>query len=325
MKPEFELPPDQTVARVGPFKGKAWRAFAVVSFGMLASCISPLPQPPSSPTGPAPAATATQPPTPPPPVTFRDCPECPEMVVVPAGSFIMGGEPGHARDWELPRRRVRISHPLAVGRFEITQGEWRACIAAGPCKDVLIEDGLSSNPRLPLSGISRFGPRHYIKWLNGKTGRRYRLPSEAEWEYAARAGTTTPWHTGNSLTAEQANIDAKGRRDVGSYPANAFGLHDMHGNVWEWVQDLILTSQTNYANFPRDGRAVYSEEGSYLLARGGSWAESYSSARSAARLIISTPDSDKGMGFRLVRNLTRAERQRFNASAQPGQTPPPQQ
>ena len=189
--------------------------------------------------------------------TFRDCGECPEMVVVPSGSFMMGSpesEEGRGDD-EGPVRRVTIGYRLAVGMFEVTFREWDACVSDGGCGGYRPDDkwGRYEHPVIEVSWKNAKG---YVEWLRRKTGKRYRLLSEAEWEYVARAGTTTPFHTGRTISTEQANYDGNhtygsGREGayrerttpVGSFEPNGFGVYDVHGNVWSWWR-TVGTSAT---------------------------------------------------------------------------------
>jgi len=199
--------------------------------------------------------------------SFKDCPECPEMVVVPAGEFMMGSpsnEESRDND-EGPQRKVTIAKPFAVGSFEATFAEWDACVAAGGCKHKPEDQGWGRGTR-PVIKVSWDDiTKEFLPWLSRKSGKTYRLLTEAEWEYAARAGTTTPFSTGRTITPDQANFDgnytyggsSKGAYrqktvDAGSFKPNAFGLHDMHGNVWEWVQDCYKDS---YSGAPVDGSA----------------------------------------------------------------------
>ena len=225
---------------------------------------------------------------------FRDCPECPEMVVVPAGTFQMGnhavlGEPGpssgfgspkpvHPSDFGSPEpvHRVTIGSPFAMGVYEVTFAEWDACVAAGGCGGYRPrgiarwrgdEDGQRGG-RHPVLNVSWRDAQRYVEWLSGRTGQRYRLPSEAEWEYAARAGTTGPYHTGSTISGDQANTDRGSNTTlpVGSFPANGFGLHDVLGNVWEWVQDCW---NLDYQGAPGDGSAWENGNCSHRIMRGG--------------------------------------------------------
>lgn len=235
--------------------------------------------------------------------SFRDCGECPEMVVIPAGSFVMGSpasEEGRDPD-EGPERTVRLSRPLAVGTFEVTFAEWDACVAAGGCSHWPGDQGWGRGTR-PVINVSWNEAQDYVAWLSRRTGRTYRLLTEAEWEYAARGGTTTPWHTGLSISPSQANFwDSRLRRTqpVGSYPANRFGLHDMAGNVWEWVEDC---PQRSYAGAPADAsRAVTTGACSSRGLRGGSWVDAPHFLRSANRGGGTPGGRFNLIGFRVAR------------------------
>ena len=190
---------------------------------------------------------------------FRDCDVCPEMVVVPAGEFMMGSPPSEEGrgDDEGPVHRVTISEPFAVGVYEVTFEEWDACVSGGGCGGYRPEGwGRSSRP---VINVSWDDAQAYVAWLSGKTGEAYRLLSESEWEYAARAGTTTRYHWGDDVGRNRANCvdDYCGdswefTAPVGSFGANGFGLHDILGNVREWVEDCWNGS---YAGAPSDGSA----------------------------------------------------------------------
>jgi formylglycine-generating enzyme required for sulfatase activity len=234
------------------------------------------------------------------------------MVVVPAGSFMMGSPADEAERTtdEGPQRSVTIGQPFAVGKFEVTFAEWDACTAVG-CNDKPSADW--GRGRQPVVRVSWNDTRDYIAWISRKTGKTYRLLTEAEWEFAARAGTTTPFPTGRTITTDQANFDgnytyggsAKGQRrrktvEVGSFPPNAFGLHDLHGNVWEWVQDCY----NGYAGAPTNGSAVTSADCARRVLRGGSWYLEPGLLRSASR-NAGTPDgSNIDIGFRLARMIS---------------------
>ena len=241
--------------------------------------------------------------------TFRDCATCPEMVVVPSGSFMMGSpvdEKGRY-DNEGPQHRVTISKPFAVGKYEVTVGQFEEFVneTKHPNDEwrnlVLFEQSANH----PVVNVSWEDAKAYTEWLSAKTGQNYRLLSEAEWEYAARAGTTTVYHFGANVTHEQANYgDAnQGTVIVGSYPANAFGLYDMHGNVWEWMEDCW---HDDYNGAPSDGRAwtinCYDEDGRVL--RGGSVYNDPMDFRSASRGWIDARTRVNLFGFRIARTLT---------------------
>jgi len=234
---------------------------------------------------------------------FRDCPDvCPEMVAVPAGEFTMGSPPGEEGrgSAEGPQRKVTIARPFAVGKYEVTFAEWDACVAAGGCKHTPTDSGWGRGKR-PVVNVSWNDiTKEYLPWLSRNTGTTYRLPTEAEWEYAARAGTTTPFSVGRMITTKQANFEGKRTVEVGSFPPNAFGLHDMHGNVWEWVQDCW---NANYSGAPSDGSAWTTGDCGRRVLRGGSGVNYPQDLRSADRFRF-TPDLRfHYFGFRVVRTL----------------------
>ncbi|MFZ4806322.1 MAG: SUMF1/EgtB/PvdO family nonheme iron enzyme [Hyphomicrobiaceae bacterium] len=250
--------------------------------------------------------------------TFRDCPDCPEMVVVPAGSFMMGSpasEPQRGSD-EGPQRRVTLAKPFGVGKFEVTFAEWDACVAASGCKHKPETDW--GRGRQPVMRVSWDDAKEYVAWLSRKAGKPYRLLSEAEWEYAARAGTTPPFWWGSSIMPSQANYDGsadpyKGGGSQGEYrqrtvvvdsfAANPWGLHNVHGNVWEWTEDCWHDS---YNGAPSDGSAWTTSctDGSRRVLRGGSWSHYPRSLRSANRNWDATVDRSYSRGFRVGRTLS---------------------
>ena len=248
---------------------------------------------------------------------FRDCDGtwCPEMVVVSAGSYMMGSPESEARrdNDEGPRHRVRIAEPFAVGVYEVTFDEWDACRRGDGCTRNPDDSGWGRGRR-PVIDVSWADAQAYVKWLSRETGEAYRLLSESEWEYMARAGTTGPFHFGATLSTAQANYNGsytygsgrKGRyrkrtEPVGSFPANAFGVHDVHGNVSEWVEDCWHRS---YAGAPADGRAwtVGGDCGRRVL-RGGSWYYDPRYLRSAYRSGNPSGYRFNGAGFRVARTL----------------------
>ncbi|MGD9804482.1 MAG: formylglycine-generating enzyme family protein [Hyphomicrobiaceae bacterium] len=218
--------------------------------------------------------------------SFRDCSSCPLMMPVPAGSFMMGSpdtEPLRVSD-EGPQRQVSIP-AFAISKYEVTFSEWDACVAKGGCSHKPSDEGWGRNKN-PVLGISYDDAQQFVAWLASTTGKPYRLPTEAEWEYAARGVTNAnepsqPFSTGQTITYKQANFDANfvygpGRMgiyrqktmSVGSLSRNAFGLHDMHGNVWEWVADCY---RPTYQNAPVDGSAVTLPNCRFRVLRGGAW------------------------------------------------------
>ena len=245
---------------------------------------------------------------------FRDCTDCPEMVVVPSGSFMMGSPESEARreSSEGPVRRVTLSRPFAVGVYEVTFDEWDACHRAGGCSHNPDDEGWGRGNR-PVIHVSWHDAQEYVGWLSRMTGKGYRLPSESEWEYVARAGTTTPFHTGETISTEQANYNGSytygsgtegiWRRQtvpVESFPSNGFGLHDVHGNVWEWVRDCWNGS---YEGAPTDGSAWESGDCRFRWRRGGSWYDAPRYLRSAYRNRIGSGYRSGGAGFRVTRTL----------------------
>ena len=248
---------------------------------------------------------------------FRDCDGtwCPELVVVPAGSFMMGspeGEVGRGGD-EGPVHEVRIREPVAVGVYEVTFVEWDACRRGGGCTRNPGDSGWGRGDR-PVINVSWEDAQEYVRWLSRETGERYRLLSESEWEYVARAGTTTPFHYGSTVSTEQANYDGRytygsGRQGrylvrtvpAGSFPANAFGLHDVHGNVREWVEDCW---HGDYNGAPTEGSAwTGGGDCSRRVLRGGSWYDLPGSVRSAFRGRNATGYRSDDVGFRVARTL----------------------
>ena len=243
---------------------------------------------------------------------FRDCRECPEMVVVPAGSYLMGSprtEMGRSDD-EGPQRRVSISEPLAVGRYEVTFAEWESCFRAGACKRNPDDQGWGKGRR-PVVGVRWKDARAYVKWLSRKTGKPYRLLTEAEWEYAARAGSTSRYSWGRKVGKGRANCSGcksewdgqKRTAPVGSFPPNPFGLHDVHGNVWEWTEDCW---RKTYEGAPVDGSAYLAAEFGgkcvFRALRGGSWLNRPWSMRSANRSGIAYA-IHRNVGLRVARDF----------------------
>ena len=219
---------------------------------------------------------------------FRDCASCPEMVVIPGGTFTQGSpasEEGRYSD-EGPQRRVSV-RPFALGVTEVTFAQWDACVSSGGCSHRPVDAGWGRGSR-PVINVSWNDAKAYIAWLNRKVeGRPYRLPSESEWEYAARAGTQTRYSWGDGVGRNRANCDGCGSRwdgestaPVGSFSPNRFGLHDMHGNVREWVEDCWNGS---YSGAPRNGSAWRSGDCSRAVLRGGSWSNRPDFLRTADR------------------------------------------
>ena len=244
------------------------------------------------------------------------CPFCPEMVVVPAGSFTMGSpstEP--QRNSDEAQVRVSIAKPLAVGKYAVTFDEWDACVADGGCNGYKPSDQGWGRGKRPVINVHWDDAKAFASWLS-RTGKTYRLLSESEREYVARAGTTTPFWWGSSITPTQANYDGsvepyKGGGSKGEYrqrtvPVNSFepnswGLYNVHGNVWEWTEDCW---HGNYQGALKDGSAWTSGDCGKRMARGGSWVGSPWLLRSARRYWNTAVIRSFDMGFRVARTLT---------------------
>ncbi|MEO1610603.1 MAG: SUMF1/EgtB/PvdO family nonheme iron enzyme [Pseudomonadota bacterium] len=206
--------------------------------------------------------------------SFKDADLGPEMVVVPAGEFLMGEENN--------TRPVAIEQPFAVARYATTFDEWDAAVAAGGVKHKPGDEGWGRGRR-PVINVSWQNAKEYAAWLSEITGKSYRLLSEAEWEYACRAGTKTKYSFGNTITKQQAQFSSQQTVKVGSFPPNDWGLYDMHGNVWEWCEDEYDSSSR--------------------VLRGGSWNYDPEVLRSASRDHIHPDIRDLNVGFRLARTL----------------------
>ena len=243
---------------------------------------------------------------------FRDCADCPEMVVIPAGSFTMGSSSSESGryDDEGPQHPVRIASPFAAGKFEVTFDEWDACVRDRGCTLNPSDQGWGRGKR-PVINVSWEDAKSYTQWLSRRTGKSYRLLTEAEWEYVARAGTTTTFSFGNSISPQQANYATtnsyagssvattpRNTVTVGSYAPNAFGLYDVHGNVWEWTEDCF---NANYNGAPSDGTAWMSGDCGRRVLRGGAWIVNPQILRSAYRNNVNPSGRFNFIGFRLAR------------------------
>ena len=230
----------------------------------------------------------------------------PETVVIPAGTFRMGclTRRGCEED-EKPVREVHVSS-FALAKYELTFAQWDLCSEYGPCRSVP-DEGWGRGDR-PVVNVSFDDVQTYLGWLSRETGESYRLPSEAEWEYAARAGTETRYGWGDEIGTNRANCDGCGSQwddrqtaPVGSFPPNPFGLHDMHGNVWELVEDCWNDS---YRGAPSDGSAWLLGNCDRRVLRGGSWFYDPRVLRAAVRRVLVTDFRGRGVGFRVARTLT---------------------
>jgi formylglycine-generating enzyme required for sulfatase activity len=238
---------------------------------------------------------------------FRECTGCPEMLVIKAGEFTMGSpkdEKGRRED-EGPQRKVVFPDRFAVAKFELTFDEWDECVAYGDCETHIKASGWGRG-RQPAINVSWDDAKTYVAWLSRITGKRYRLLSEAEWEYAARAETQTAYPWGNEIGKGNANCDGCGSQwddkqpaPVGSFPANAFGLYDMNGNVFQWVEDCV---HETYDGAPTDGSAWTTGDCDPRVMRGGSYGSNPEDLRSANRSLTGN-DRYNNVGFRVGRTL----------------------
>ena len=220
------------------------------------------------------------------------------------------GSPGREvgrDDDEEPMRRVRIDYRFAVGVYEVTFAEWYACADAGGCGSYIPDDEGWDRRNRPVVNVSWDDAQSYVRWLSARTGQSYRLLNESEWEYVARAGTETAYSWGDSIGVNRANCrgcgsqwDSTRTAPVGSFAANAWGVHDMHGNVWELVQDCW---KSGYEGAPTDGSAWESEDCDYRVLRGGSCYKLPGDLRSANRGPASTDSRISHFGFRVARSF----------------------
>ena len=250
---------------------------------------------------------------------FRDCEDCPSMVVVPAGSFWQGSEESspYAIKMETPRRMVTIAEPFAVSVFEITMEQWDQCVSAGSCRTRPPDNGWGRGSR-PVIMVSWNDAQEYVAWLNSRTGQAYSLPSESQWEYLARAGEERDWLGGSPTSvcqygniagaesgfrwqheecSDQAAIETL---PVGSFKPNAFGVYDVVGNVAEWTLDCMNLS---YLDAPADGSAWGRGICSSRITRGGSWFTGSREIRLPARFNLKNGDRNDFTGFRVVRKV----------------------
>lgn len=236
---------------------------------------------------------------------FKECEKCPTMVVIPAGKFNMGSpknEPERG-DNEGPQHRVTIVQPFAAGKFTVTFEEWEVCVVEGGCDGYSPKDEGWGRGRMPAINVSWWDAKAYVAWLSKKTGKAYRLLSEAEWEYAARGGTITPFWWGKLISTDQANYSGAYRRrtvPVDNFQPNPFGLYQVHGNVWQWVEDCWHDS---YSGAPTDGSGWKTGDCLTRVLRGGSWVNVSRNLRAALR-YNGYPDARiSDGGFRVARTL----------------------
>nr|WP_234815022.1 formylglycine-generating enzyme family protein [Noviherbaspirillum denitrificans] len=252
----------------------------------------------------APAQAEPVPDKPPPKAAtgeIRDCPTCPVLISLPAGSFTMGANSGDPS--EKPAHRATISTPFAIGKYEVTVEQWNACAEGGGCPRL----GGNYAGNTPVRDVSWDDAQQYVKWLSSTTGKSYRLPSEAEWEYAARGGTSSRFWWGEQMRPGNANCkdcgdpySADGPAKVGSFAPNAYGLHDVNGSVWEWVADCWHNS---YKGAPGDGKPWDMPGCRERVIRGGSWRDGASYMPASTRFKYGASVRHSQNGFRVARDL----------------------
>ena len=228
-----------------------------------------------------------------------------EMILIRGGIFKMGSLPNQGNPDEQPQHLVTIKS-FMMGKFLIAQGQWKAVMGKlPPCR--------FKGDSLPVERVSWKDAQKFCQQLTKMTGRRYQLPSETQWEHACRAGTSTPFSFGETLTVDVANFNGEhtfrqeapgfyfhSTSEGGKFPPNSFGLYDMHGNLWEWCADNWLD---DYSSAPRDDSSYENRDSKYRVARGGSWHEPPTLCRSAARLRVLQSDAEEVLGFRVIANI----------------------
>lgn len=234
---------------------------------------------------------------------LRDCQSCPVLVALSAGTFTMGNNASDPS--ERPAHQVAIGAPFAIGKFEVTVQQWNACVTANGCSPVAYTPNTAGNA--PIRDVSWDDAQQYVKWLSLISGQPYRLPTEAEWEYAARGGTATRFWWGQQMAPGKANCKECGQpwasdrpANAGSFAANGYGLHDTSGSVWEWVADCW---HNNYKDAPGDGSA-WDEPGCRVrVIRGGSWREGADYMVASTRFRYDASVRQSQNGFRVARSL----------------------
>ena len=307
-----------------PFARERWQRVTVIGSLIVAMIIGVgaifiprvlAPRTPAPAPSPTPTRTIVYPLTPEreralrPKDTFKECANCPEMVVLPSGSYTMGSPPserGH-NDNEGPQHNVTIAKAFAVGKFDVTFDEWTACVAGGGCDGYKPPDQGWGRGRRPVIA-DWYDAKNYVTWLSKTTGKTYRLLSKSEWEYAARAGTTTAYYWGDNIGTNNANCESCGSQwdkqqtaPVGSFSPNQFGLYDMAGNVDQWLEDCFNDS---YDNAPTDGSAWTSGDCKNQIVRGGDFYSEPVAIRSASRGRLPTNAQWQFLGFRVGRTLS---------------------
>lgn len=233
----------------------------------------------------------------------KDCPDCPALISLPAGSFTMGSNSSDPS--EKPPHQVTVGAPFAIGKYEVTVEQWNSCVDGGGCQKVA--PASNGNDNAPIRDVSWDDAQQYVKWLSTTSGKEYRLPTEAEWEYAARGGTTTRYWWGDQMATGKANCKDCGQpwtndgpANVGTFAANPYGLHDTNGSVWEWVSDCW---HNTYKDAPADGRSWDQPNCNVRVIRGGSWREGAPYMVSSTRFKYDASVRHSQNGFRVARSV----------------------
>jgi formylglycine-generating enzyme required for sulfatase activity len=238
--------------------------------------------------------------------SFKDCEQCPEMIVIPKGSFMMGDIQGVGDPDEQYIHKVTFENDFAIGKFEITWNEWEICMADGACPEVKVgDDSIWGEEKRPVIHAFHKEAFMYVKWLSDKTGKNYRLLSEAEFEYVARAGTQTKFYWGNEIGVDHANCTdclsnfKRGTDPVGTFVPNQFGVYEILGNLWEVIEDCY---HDTYEGAPTDGTARIDGDCKSRVIRGGGWHDDAWNMRAANRRISDASDLNalNGTGMRVA-------------------------
>ncbi|OEJ69607.1 hypothetical protein BEN30_01850 [Magnetovibrio blakemorei] len=235
---------------------------------------------------------------------IKDCDACPELSIIPPGTFTMGTDSRHK--YERPAHTVVIDKAFAIGVFEVSFDEWQICFDEGACGTEMPNDHKWGMGNRPVINITWHDTKLYLNWLRKKTGRTYRLPSEAEWEYATRAGTQTEFWWGDDIGLEKANCRNCGPEishqslPVDSFAPNPWGLYNVHGNVWEWTEDCW---NPTYDGAPSTAKPRIDGDCQQRVMRSGSWYYFSKNLRSAWRAKNNAMVKSYGIGFRVVREL----------------------
>ena len=235
---------------------------------------------------------------------IKDCDDCPELAIIPPGTFTMGTDSRHK--YEGPAHKRTIDKAFAIGIYEVSFDQWKVCFDEGACGTDFPDDHKWGMGNRPIMNITWHDTKMYLDWISKKTGKTYRLPTEAEWEYAARAGTQTEYWWGDEIGKARANCRDCGLKishqsePVDSFEPNPWGLYNVHGNVWEWTEDCW---NKTYDGTPTDASAWLEGDCRQRVMRSGSWYYFSKNLRSAWRAKNHSKVKSYGIGFRVVREL----------------------